>query len=303
MRVETASGTTFRLTYGAEAGGEPGGRVRPVAAGSGAAGAGRGGGRRGPARLDGDGRSRPRRGRLAVAARMARTVIARRRSIVGADGLHSVVARDAGVARPARLDPRVGLTYHLPDPEPATSRDARMRVLRDGYVGIAPVAGRTGQHRDRAGSVVAAGARPRRRAGRGRRHRGGDPADRRRPGRVAARRADRRHRRRLAARASGHPARRSRLAAGRRRRRVPRPVHRRGDPPRAGLGRAGGRGDPRAPARRRGVRRLRARDAAPVPGQGRRVVARPGVPRQPVLFEYAARRVASSRRFVRRWAS
>ena len=61
--------------------------------------------------------------------------------IVGADGLHSVVARSAGVARPARLDPRVGLTYHLPDPDPGSSRDARMRVLRDGYVGIAPVAG------------------------------------------------------------------------------------------------------------------------------------------------------------------
>ena len=61
--------------------------------------------------------------------------------VVGADGLHSVVARGAGVARPARLDPRVGLTYHLPDPDPDACRDARMRVLRDGYVGIAPVAG------------------------------------------------------------------------------------------------------------------------------------------------------------------
>jgi flavin-dependent dehydrogenase len=33
------------------------------------------------------------------------------------------------------------LTYHLHDPDPGTERDARMRVLRDGYVGIAPVAG------------------------------------------------------------------------------------------------------------------------------------------------------------------
>jgi flavin-dependent dehydrogenase len=61
--------------------------------------------------------------------------------IVGADGLHSIVARTAGVARPARLAPRVGLTYHLPDPDPTACRDARMRVFRDGYVGVAPVAG------------------------------------------------------------------------------------------------------------------------------------------------------------------
>jgi flavin-dependent dehydrogenase len=61
--------------------------------------------------------------------------------IVGADGPHSVVARAAGVARPTRLDPRVGLTFHLADADPTACRDARMRVLRDGYVGIAPVAG------------------------------------------------------------------------------------------------------------------------------------------------------------------
>ena len=61
--------------------------------------------------------------------------------VVGADGPHSVVARAAGVARPVRLGPRIGLTYHLADTDPAGVRDARMRVLRDGYVGIAPVAG------------------------------------------------------------------------------------------------------------------------------------------------------------------
>ena len=140
MRVETASGTTFRLTYGADRGGEPAvgfdrSRLDPIllerAAAAGASvrrgwhvtavdlGAGRVEAR-GP---DGDG--------LTVRAKV----------IVGADGSHSVVARAAGVARPARLDPRVGLTYHLPDPDPAGCRDARMRVLRDGYVGIAPVAG------------------------------------------------------------------------------------------------------------------------------------------------------------------
>jgi flavin-dependent dehydrogenase len=35
----------------------------------------------------------------------------------------------------------VGLTFHLADADPTACRDARMRVLRDGYVGIAPVAG------------------------------------------------------------------------------------------------------------------------------------------------------------------
>ena len=38
--------------------------------------------------------------------------------VVGADGPHSVVARAAGVARPARLAPRIGLTYHLAGPRP-----------------------------------------------------------------------------------------------------------------------------------------------------------------------------------------
>ena len=140
MRVETARGTTFRLTYGADAGGEPavgfdrsrldpalldlavragaevrrGWHVTGVDLGAGmVAGLGPDGG---PARLSAN-------------------------VIVGADGPHSVVARAAGVARPARLDRRVGLTYHLPDPDPTGCRDARMRVLRDGYVGIAPVAG------------------------------------------------------------------------------------------------------------------------------------------------------------------
>ena len=47
----------------------------------------------------------------------------------------------AGVARPVRLGARIGLTYHLADPDPDATRDARMRLLRDGYVGIAPVAG------------------------------------------------------------------------------------------------------------------------------------------------------------------
>jgi menaquinone-9 beta-reductase len=140
MRVETASGATFRLTYGADAGGEP------------AVGFDRS--RLDPALLDLASASgaEVRRGWQVTAVDLATGSIEARGPdgdpvrtsaavIVGADGGHSVVARAAGVARPTRLDPRVGLTYHLPDADPTACRDARMRVLRDGYVGIAPVAG------------------------------------------------------------------------------------------------------------------------------------------------------------------
>ena len=63
------------------------------------------------------------------------------RLVVGADGGNSIVARAAGVARPARLAPRVGLTFHLEDRPGDPGADARMRVFRDGYVGVAPVPG------------------------------------------------------------------------------------------------------------------------------------------------------------------
>ena len=140
MRVETASGTAFRLTYGADAGGERAvgfdrSRLDPAlldwAAAAGAE------VRRGwhvtAADLDA--------GTVAGRGPDGQTFALRASVIVGADGLHSVVARAADVARPARLPPRIGLTYHLPDPDPTACRDARMRVFRDGYVGIAPVAG------------------------------------------------------------------------------------------------------------------------------------------------------------------
>ncbi len=140
MRVETPSGATFRLTYGTETGGEPAvgfdrSRLDPalleLAVGAGAD------VRRGWHVTDADLRT----GQLTARGPAGRPATIRAAVVVGADGLHSVVARAAGVARPARLDPRVGLTYHLPDSDPDSCRDARMRVLRDGYVGIAPVAG------------------------------------------------------------------------------------------------------------------------------------------------------------------
>jgi flavin-dependent dehydrogenase len=139
MRVETG-GTTFRLTYGAETGGPPAvgfdrSRLDPIllerAAAAGAQ------VRTGWTVTA----TEPDAGRLEVRDPAGRAIVVGASVVVGADGPHSVVARGAGVARPVRLDPRVGLTYHLADPDQSTCRDARMRVLRDGYVGIAPVPG------------------------------------------------------------------------------------------------------------------------------------------------------------------
>lgn len=140
MSVETGSGTTFRLTYGADRGGptavgfdrsmlDPLLAARAEAAGAEV--------RRGCHVTEID---------LATRCLWTRqhgggTAALRADIVVGADGTRSVVARAAGVARAARLDPRIGLSYHLPDPAPAVERDARMRILPDGYVGIAPVPG------------------------------------------------------------------------------------------------------------------------------------------------------------------
>ena len=146
MRVETMAGTTFRLTYGTESGGQPAvgfdrSRLDPLllecAAFSGAV---------------------VRRGWTVTAVDTADGIIEARQPsgaparlrasiVVGADGPHSIVARSVGVDRPVRLRPRLGLSYHLANPEagagadPDVPRDARMRVLHDGYVGIAPVPG------------------------------------------------------------------------------------------------------------------------------------------------------------------
>jgi flavin-dependent dehydrogenase len=141
MRVETRGGTTIRLTYGADTGGDQ------------AVGFDRC--RLDTALLDLAERAgvEIRRGWAVIDVELdARRLVARGPDgeahvldadvVVGADGLRSVVARAARIDRPVRLAPRVGLTYHLADPGAgAGHRDARMRVLRDGYVGIAPVPG------------------------------------------------------------------------------------------------------------------------------------------------------------------
>jgi flavin-dependent dehydrogenase len=63
------------------------------------------------------------------------------RVVVGADGLRSLVARSAGVSRPSPLGRRIGLTFHVEDPWGSSAHDARMVVIDDGYVGLAPVPG------------------------------------------------------------------------------------------------------------------------------------------------------------------
>jgi flavin-dependent dehydrogenase len=140
MRVETPGGVAFRLTYGTETGGRPAvgfdrSRLDPAllelatTAGADV--------RRGWSVLDVDLATR----RLEIRDPDGVTRQVRASLVVGADGPRSVVARAAGVARGAGLPRRIGLTYHLLDPDPDSARDARMRLLSDGYVGIAPVAG------------------------------------------------------------------------------------------------------------------------------------------------------------------
>jgi flavin-dependent dehydrogenase len=128
------------LTYGAEAGGPPAvgfdrSRLDPalesiaVVAGASV--------RRGALVSGvelGDGRDRPARLMLHDEEVYARVV-------VGADGVHSMVARAARVNRAASLPPRVGLTWHVRDPGPVAPRDGRLVVFHDGYVGLAPVPG------------------------------------------------------------------------------------------------------------------------------------------------------------------
>ncbi|HEV8490085.1 MAG TPA: NAD(P)/FAD-dependent oxidoreductase [Candidatus Limnocylindrales bacterium] len=139
MRVETPAGTSFRLAYGDDGSlrAPPVGFDRSTLDPALLALAREGGAevRLGAAVTAFDG------GRLALREGSAETH-ADARVVVGADGIRSTIARSLGVVRRARLGPRTGLTFHVDDPAPATPRDARMILFRDGYVGLAPVPGR-----------------------------------------------------------------------------------------------------------------------------------------------------------------
>jgi flavin-dependent dehydrogenase len=144
MRLETRGGAVVRLTYGADLGGPSAvgfdrSRLDPaleaIARDRGAV--IRRGARVDAVELDPDGAATLRLARESVSARI----------VVGADGAGSIVARAAGVARSARLAPRVGLTWHVVDPRPPAADlagrgpDARLAVIQDGYIGLAPVPG------------------------------------------------------------------------------------------------------------------------------------------------------------------
>jgi len=147
MRVETPSGTSFALTYGGsgaladsavgfdrstldpwllELAGQAGATVE---LGMTVASVDPPKGNRRTARLGLGGTGR----------RAPRTIDAR--IVVGADGLGSIVARSLGVARRSALGPRLALSFHVPDPEGSAAHAARMVVIEDGYVGLAPVPG------------------------------------------------------------------------------------------------------------------------------------------------------------------
>jgi flavin-dependent dehydrogenase len=138
MRVETARGTRFRLTYGddgsllasAVAFDRPAldGALLELARAAGAT-------IRQATTVLG-----VRAGRIALRGPTGEAEI-ETRLIVGADGIRSVVARSFGAVRSTWLGDRVGLTFHVADPQPDQPRDARMILFRDGYVGLAPVPG------------------------------------------------------------------------------------------------------------------------------------------------------------------
>ncbi|HET7026630.1 MAG TPA: NAD(P)/FAD-dependent oxidoreductase [Candidatus Limnocylindrales bacterium] len=149
MRLETPGGSVVRLTYGADRGGSSAlgfdrraldelllerAAQRGACVSRGAV----------VERVDLDA-STP---SLTVRAADGTHLTVRPRVVVGADGIRSTVARAAGVARRPRIE-RIGVTFHVveapfersddgPDPEV----DARMVVLGDAYVGLAPVPGR-----------------------------------------------------------------------------------------------------------------------------------------------------------------
>jgi flavin-dependent dehydrogenase len=138
MRLETASGTQVRLTYG-----DDGSLATPAVSFDRAA--------LDPALLAlarragadvrlGAAAARVEPGRIVARDADGETAV-EARVIVGADGIRSTVARAFGIGRSPLLGDRVGLTFHVADTGPAAPRDARMIQFRDGYVGLAPVPG------------------------------------------------------------------------------------------------------------------------------------------------------------------
>ena len=137
MRVESPYGTTFRLTYGDD------GSLRSAAVGLDRSAFD-------PLLLD-VARAAGAEVRAGAAVRRVRDNVVTLadggsiagRVIVGADGLRSVVARDAGVVSDPPLGGRPALTFHVAEPESdaGRARDARMIVFDGGYVGLAPVPG------------------------------------------------------------------------------------------------------------------------------------------------------------------
>ena len=184
---------------------------------------------RGGARRPPPGHARP-RGRPARSSRDSRRAVGHADGVlVGADGPRSIVAAAAGMTRPPRLAARVGLSWHVadePGDEPKAARDGRAprrRLLRP-----RPGARRAAERRHRAGGTAwQRSPRPRRvpqpRASTccARSHRSSDDPEAWREGMITD------------AIAGASPlgcrvdaACRPRLAARRRRGRVPGPVHR-----------------------------------------------------------------------------
>lgn len=146
MRLETPSGTTVRLTYGADRGGAPAlafdrRRLDDAVLGLAVA--------------NGVSVCRGSTVESVAIGRVSPTVTVRdpdgeqRRLtagiVVGADGIRSTLARAAGVARRPQLV-RIGITFHVAEDGPADaagpldgSVDARMVIGADTYCGLAPV--------------------------------------------------------------------------------------------------------------------------------------------------------------------
>lgn len=142
MRLETRAGTRVRLTYGADRGGRHAAGLDRSALDPALEAMARAAGatiRRGAA-VDRVELAAGRPATVHLGAERIRAGI-----VVGADGAHSVVARASGVERPGPAPRRVGLTWHVADPRPdaggARGTEARMVVVDDGYVGLAPVPG------------------------------------------------------------------------------------------------------------------------------------------------------------------